>query len=215
MKPAFNKYIAEVIGTFCLVFAGTGAIIINQVTNGTVTHVGVCITWGLIVSAMIYTFGNTSGAHLNPAVTLSFWMVRLFKGVEVIPYLVSQAIGAFGASLVLKYLFPENEMLGGTQPAGDPMRSFVIEIILGFMLMLVVLFTSQGAKETGILAGLAIGGVVLIEALFAGPITGASMNPIRSLAPAVVSGHLENIWLYLAAPVIGMFAAGLTWRLMK
>lgn len=210
-----KKYVAEVLGTFALVFAGTGSIIINQETSGIVSHLGICITWGIIVSAMIYTFGNVSGTHINPAVTLTFWMVRLFPGKDVVPYLLSQTAGAFGATLVLKFLFPENEFLGGTQPNGAAMRSFILEIILGFMLMLVILFTSQGSKETGILAGLAIGGVVLIEAIFAGPISGASMNPIRSISPAIVSGHIENLWVYITAPLIGMFGAGIVWRVMK
>ena len=210
-----KKYLAEVIGTFVLMFAGTGAIIINQEANGVIGHLGICITWGIIVSGIIYTFGSTSGAHLNPAVTLTFWMVKLFKGKDVIPYILSQAIGAFAAILILKYLFPANEMLGGTQPKGTNMQSFILEIILGFILMIVILFTSQGSKETGILAGLAIGGVILIECIFAGPISGASMNPTRSLVPAIVSGHIENLWIYLTAPIIGMFSAGIVWSLMK
>ncbi len=210
-----KKYIAEFIATFILMFAGTGAIIVNQEIVGSIGHVGICVVWGLIVTAMIYTFGNISGAHMNPAVTLTFWMVKLFPGKDVIPYLISQLAGAFVASALLMYLFPANDFLGGTQPVGDTMRSFIIEIILGFMLMTVILFTSHGSKETGILAGLAIGGVILLTALFAGPISGASMNPTRSLTPAVVSGHMENIWLYLTAPVIGMFMAGISWRLLK
>jgi aquaporin NIP len=210
-----KKYFAEVLGTFALVFAGTGAIVVNQEVAGSIGHVGICITWGLIVSAMIYTFGNTSGAHLNPAVTLTFWMVKVFPGKQVFPYLISQLVGAFAASFLLKYLFPLNDFLGGTQPHGEPMQSFIIEVVLGCMLMLTILFTAHGAKETGILAGLAIGGVVLLEALFAGPITGASMNPTRSLAPAIVSGHPENIWVYLSAPLIGMFGAGIIWKCMK
>lgn len=210
-----KRYIAESIGTFILMFAGTGAIIVNQETNGTIGHLGICTTWGIIVSAMIYTFGTTSGAHFNPAVTLTFWMVKLFKGKEVIPYLISQAIGAFGATLLLTYLFPANEFLGGTLPKGDLMRSFILEIVLGFMLMLVILFTAHGSKEIGILAGLAIGGVIMITSIFAGPISGASMNPTRSLAPAIVSGHIEYLGIYITAPFIGMFCAGIVWSLMK
>ncbi len=211
-----RRYFAETIGTFILIFAGTGSVIVNHQTNGVLGLLGIAVTWGMVVSAMIYTFGNTSGAHLNPAVTLSFWMVKLFKGKDVIPYLVCQLIGAFAASLALKFLFPDETSLGETKPAGTPMQSFVLEIIMGFILMIVILFTSQGAKETGILAGLAIGGTILVLVLFGGPISGTSLNPTRSLAPAIVTGkHLEHLWIYLTAPFIGMFGAGIVWGVMK
>lgn len=210
-----KKYLAEIIGTFALVFCGTGAIIINQQTGGTVTHVGIAITFGLIVSAMIYTVGDISGAHLNPAVTLAFWVVKKFPSKELFPYFVSQAIGAFIASFVLKFLFPLNETLGSTLPSGAPVQSFVFEIILTFILVFVILHVAHGSKEQGMFAGMAIGSVVLLEALFAGPISGASMNPVRSLAPALVSGHFEHLWVYLTAPVTGALAAALTWKLSK
>ena len=210
-----KKYIAELLGTFCLIFSGTGAIIVHQETGGTVTHVGICIVFGLIVTAMIYAFGNISGAHINPAVTVSFWVAGLFPAKEILPYIISQTIGAFLATGLLRLMFPENEGLGGTYPSGSDMQSFVMEVVLTFMLMLVVLFTSQGSKEVGVLAGLAIGGVVLLEALFAGPISGASMNPIRSLAPAIVAGKTSQLWVYLAAPTIGALLATFTWNVMK
>lgn len=210
-----KKYLAEFLGTYILVFAGTGAIIVNQEIPGSVTHVGICMVWGIVVAAMIYTFGAVSGAHLNPAVSITFWLVKLFPINQLFPFIISQLAGAFAASITLHFLFPENEMLGSTQPSGIPIQSFIIEIILGFMLMITILFTAHGSKETGILAGLAIGGVVLLEALFAGPITGASMNPARSLAPAMISGHWENIWIYLSAPIIGMMIAGFIWKLMR
>lgn len=198
-----KKYIAEVIGTFALVFCGTGAIIIDQQTGGAVTHVGVAITFGLVVMAMIYALGEISGAHLNPAVTIAFAIARRFDAKLVLPYLISQLIGAFIASLILRFLFPENQFLGTTLPAGSAMQSFILEFILTFLLMLVILSVSHGSKEQGMFAGLAIGSVVLLEAMFAGPITGASMNPARSIAPAVISGHVEQIWIYIAAPVVG------------
>lgn len=210
-----KKYMAEVLGTFCLIFAGTGAIIINQQTGGTVSHVGVCIVWGLIVTAMIYTFGSVSGAHINPAVTVGFWVAGLFPGKQILPYIISQAIGAFLATGLLKFMFPESEGLGGTNPSGDVWQSFILELVMTFMLMLVILFTSQGSKEVGVLAGLAIGGVVLIEALFGGPISGASMNPVRSLSPAVLSGKMYNYWIYFSAPPIGALLATFTWKVMK
>jgi aquaporin Z len=210
-----KKYIAELIGTFALIFCGTGAIIIDQQTNGQVGHIGVAITFGLIVTAMIYAFGDKSGAHFNPAVTIAFSLANLFPKKQILPYIVSQIIGAFIASAILKLLFPTNLILGATIPAGSNLQSFVLEIVLTFILMLTILFTSQGSKETGPMAGLAIGGVVLLEAMFAGPICGASMNPVRSLSPAIVSGNVATLWIYLTAPVLGAVIATLVWRLIK
>lgn len=210
-----KKYIAEIIGTFALVFCGTGAIIINQETDGVITHPGIAITFGLIVSAMIYTIGDISGAHLNPAVTLAFWVARSFPGKEIVPYIISQAAGAFAASLTLKFLFPANDTLGATIPAGSPMQSFVLEVILTFILMFVILRVANGSKEQGMFAGLAIGGVVLLEAMFAGPICGASMNPIRSISPAITSGHTEHLWIYISAPVLGAMTAVGAWLILR
>ncbi|MDZ7878800.1 MAG: aquaporin [Saprospiraceae bacterium] len=210
-----KKYIAEFIGTFALVFCGTGAIVINQETNGAVSHVGVAITFGLIVMCMIYTFGEISGAQFNPAVTLGFALAGRFDKKEVLPYIGSQIAGAFLASLILKFLFPNNANLGATLPAGSQMQSFVLEIILTFLLMLVILNVSQGSKETGLFAGIAIGGTVLLEAMFAGPICGASMNPVRSLSPAIVSGNMTDLWVYIAAPILGAFLAVFTWKILK
>ncbi|MDB6020305.1 MAG: aqpZ2 2 [Pedosphaera sp.] len=202
-----KKYFAEMLGTFALVFAGTGAIVINETTGGTITHVGVALTFGLIVLAMIYTVGDISGAHLNPAVTLGFWAARRFPAASIPPYLASQCAGAFLASGLLRFLFPQNQMLGATQPAGSAMQSFVLEWVLTALLMFVILNVSTGAKEKSITAGIAVGAVIGLEALFAGPICGASMNPARSLAPALVSGHWQNLWIYLAAPVLGACSA--------
>jgi aquaporin Z len=210
-----RKYIAEIIGTFALVFCGTGAIIINQETNGVVGHIGIAITFGLIVTAMIYALGDISGAHLNPAVTIGFWLTKTFPGREMLPYIFSQAAGAFAASLTLKFLFPANETLGSTLPSGLPMQSFVLETILTFILMLVILQVAKGSKEQGMFAGIIIGGVVLLEAMFAGPISGASMNPIRSITPAVTSGHLEHLWVYISAPVLGAALAVGAWFALK
>ena len=165
-----KKYFAEFIGTFALVFCGTGAIIINQETNGVISHTGIAATFGLIVMCMIYTFGEISGAHLNPAVTIGFALSKKFDKKEVLPYISSQIIGAFVASFVLKLLFPLNQNLGATLPAGSQMQSFVLEIILTYFLMLVILNVSQGSKETGLFAGIAIGGMVLLEAMFAGSV---------------------------------------------
>ena len=198
-----KKFAAEAIGTFALVFAGTGAIVINQVSSGAVTHVGIALTFGLVVLAMIYSLGEVSGAHLNPAVTLGFCTAGRMSWSEALPYLASQCAGAFAASGLLRFLFPQNATLGATLPAGSAMQSFVLEAVLTAILMFTILSVSTGAKEKGITAGIAIGGIITLEALFAGPVSGASMNPARSLAPAVVSGHLDHLWVYLLAPVLG------------
>ncbi len=198
-----RRLAAELLGTFALVFAGTGAIVVNDVSGGTVTHVGIALTFGLIVLAMIYTLGHVSGCHLNPAVTLGFFAARRLDVRWVLPYIAAQCAGAILASLVLLSLFPNHATLGATLPAGAAGQSFVLEIVLTGMLMFVILGVSIGAKETGVLAGVAIGGVIALEALFAGPISGASMNPARSLAPALVSLQFDSLWIYLTAPVLG------------
>lgn len=210
-----RKYIAEIIGTFALIFCGTGAIIINQESGGAITHAGIAATFGLIVAAMIYTVGDISGAHLNPAVTIAFWVAKVFPAKEILPYIISQGIGAFLASFTLHYLFPANETLGATLPAGTAMQSFILELILTFLLMFTIIHVAKGSKEQGMFAGIAIGSVVLLEAMFAGPICGASMNPIRSLSPAVVSGHLEHLWVYLTAPTLGAVLAVLVWKVLR
>lgn len=202
-----KKYITEFIATFGLIFLGTGASISNEVTGGTLTHSGVAIVWGLVVMAMIYTFGDKSGAHMNPAVTIAFALQKVFPVKEVLPYISSQVAGAIAASAVLKLLFPTSLLLGATLPAGTATQSFVLEAFLTYFLMLTIVNVAQGAKEKGLFAGIAIGSVVLLEAMFAGPISGASMNPARSLAPAILSGHMEFIWIYLTAPLLGAFSA--------
>jgi aquaporin Z len=202
-QERFKKCIAEVLGTFCLVFSGTGAIVINDVSGGTVTHVGIALTFGLVVMAMIYAIGDVSRAHLNPAVTLGFWLSRRFPGRAVIPYLVGQVLGALLASALMRATFLSHATLGATKPAGPVLQSFMLEAVLTAMLMFVILAVSSGAKEKGLMAGIAVGGVIALEALFAGPICGASMNPARSLAPAVVSGNLTCLWIYLTAPPLG------------
>jgi aquaporin NIP len=198
-----KKLTAELFGTFALVFAGTGAVVINDISNGAVSHVGIALTFGLIVLAMIYALGDVSGAHLNPAVTIAFAIAGRFEWMMAIPYVASQTLGALAASVTLRMMFPQHPTLGLTAPAASEAQSFILETVLTLILMFVILSVSTGAKEKGITAGIAIAGTVALEALFAGPISGASMNPARSLAPALVSGHLEHIWIYLAAPVGG------------
>ena len=212
---AFRKFLAEFLGTFALIFAGTGAIVINAESGGAITHLGVALTFGLIVLAMIYTIGDVSGAHMNPAVTLAFAVAGMFPFASVLLYIAAQVSGALLASLTLHFLFPQNATLGATLPIGSPMQFFVLEFILSAILMFVILNVSHGAKEKGITAGIVVGAVIALEALFAGPICGASMNPARSLAPAIVSGHLEHLWIYLLAPVLGMLLAIPLYRLVR
>src|SRR5436190_1992679 len=198
-----KKLVSEFVGTFAMVFAGTGAITINDVSGGAVTHVGIALTFGLVVLAMIYAVGEVSGAHLNPAITAGFWLAGRFSGRAVLPFIVAQTLGALMASATLRLLFPQHPTLGTTLPAGSELQSFVLEFVLTFLLMFVILNVSTGPKEKGITAGIAVGAVIGLEAMFAGKICGASMNPARSLAPAIISGHFEHLWLYLAAPVLG------------
>jgi len=187
----------------------------NTLTQNTlVTHPGVAITWGLIVMAMIYAFGDISGAHFNPAVTVGFAVAKKFSWNEVPKYIVAQFVGAFAASLVLLFLFPESD-LGATLPTIGPLKVFVIELLLSFFLMVVIINVSTGSKEIGPIAGIAVGSVILLEAMFAGPLTKASMNPIRSLAPALASGNFTHLWVYLTAPFIGMFLAVFSCKLVK
>ena len=186
-----KRYIAEFIGTFTLIFCGTGAMTINEVTGGEVTHVGIGITWGFVVIA------------------------KKFAWKEVPKYIVAQVLGAFAASLILLALFPDSELLGSTIPKVDVWRAFVLELLLTFFLMVTIINVSTGSKEIGTTAAIAIGGVVMIEALFAGPITNASMNPARSLAPNIISGNIQHLWLYMVAPVLGALLAVVSCKLVK
>ena len=202
-----KRLLAEFLGTFTLVFAGTGAIVINQASGGVIGHAGIALVFGLVVLAMIYTFGDVSGAHFNPAVTIGFAVAGRLPWRDVPGYAAAQLGGAFAASGLLKILFPASATLGATLPAGSATQSFILETILTAILMLVILSVSTGAKEKGITAGIAIGAVIALEAMFAGPICGASMNPARSLAPAMVSGNYQFIWLYPLATLLGAMIA--------
>jgi len=179
----------------------------NGVSGGAVTHVGIALTFGLVVMALIYTYGDVSGAHLNPAVTVAFAVAGRFGWREVPGYVLAQVLGALAASGMLKVLFPEQANLGATLPSGSVGQSFWLEVILTAILMMTVLSVSTGAKEKGVTAAIAIGGVVGLEALFAGPICGASMNPARSLGPALMSGQTQHLWVYLVATTLGAVLA--------
>jgi aquaporin NIP len=167
-----KKLIAEFLGTFALVFAGTGAIVIDNITGGSVSHVGVALSFGLIVLVMIYSLGDISGAHINPAVTIGFWVARRFESNRVLPYIASQCAGAFAASAILRLLFPTDATLGATILASSTVQSFFLELILTALLMFVILGVSTGAREKGITAGIAVGAVIGLEAMLAGPICG-------------------------------------------
>lgn len=217
-----TKLFAEFVGTFILVFAGTGAAVFNHLRNGEITHPGIALVFGLVVLAMAYTFGDVSGAHINPAVTIGFAVAKRFAWREVPGYIMAQCLGALAASGLLLALFPEGSAVnfGATTPfkpeyAG---QCFVLEIWLTWALMLVILHVSTGAKEKGITAGIAVGAVIALEALFAGPICGASMNPARSLAPALVTNSpvtLGSLWIYIAGPILGALLAIPTFALTR
>jgi aquaporin Z len=199
-----RKILSEFLGTFGLVFTGCGAVVVNDLTGGVIGHLGINIVFGLAVMAMVYSFGDVSGAHINPAVTIAFWLSGRFPLKEVGPYIIAQCIGSIVACALLWYLFPDDSTyLGATLVSGTIMQSFVLEVIITFLLMLIIIMVATGSKEVGTLAGIAIGAAVTLLALVGGPISGASMNPARSLGPALISGHLENIWLYFVAPIIG------------
>jgi aquaporin NIP len=211
-----KKYWAELFGTYILVFVGTGAIMINEITGGAVSHLGVGLSFGLVVMAMIYAIGDISGAHINPAVTLAFSVAKRFPKNQILPYISFQLVGAILASASLYFMFPEANTMGETLPLkGNWLQSFMLELVLTFILMFVVLNVSTGAKEKGVTAALAIGGVVAFEATFAGPISGASMNPARSIAPALLSGDLTHLWLYVVATTLGAVLAVYSCRLVQ
>lgn len=207
---------AEFLGTYALVFFGTGAIIINQVSNGSLGHLGIAAAFGIVVTVMIYSFGSISGAHINPAVSWAFYSVE--KGIhsskQLGVYMFAQLMGGLVASGSLFLLFPNSPTMGQTNPSGTIIQSFLLEIILTFFLMLVILLVSQNQKTKSYTA-IAVGAIVFLEALVAGPICGASMNPVRSLAPALFAADLEHLWLYISAPIIGSLLAGRVWKLFN
>jgi aquaporin NIP len=215
INAMFNRLIGEFLGTFGLVFCGTGAIVINQQSGGVITHLGIAITFGLIVMAMILSFGHISGAHINPAVTIALCVSKRFKWQHIAPYIIAQLGGALLASYILHDLFPTNELLGATIPSGSEVQSYVLEVILTFLLMIVILTSTQKKDHSLIGPALAIGGTVGLEALFAGPICGASMNPARSLSPAIISGHYRSLWIYILGPILGALVGSFVFAILK
>jgi len=199
-----RELVAEFIGTFALVFAGTGAVMVNTLTGGALTHLGISVVFGSVVAAMIYALGHISDAHFNPAVTLAFWSSGFLQRRRVLPYIVSQLLGAVLASMLLAVSLGQIANLGATQPlAGNWQQSFILETILTFILVTVILGSGLDRRAHDGFAGLAIGLTVGLEAAFMGPITGASMNPARSFSPALMSGLWEHQWLYWVAPILG------------
>lgn len=206
-----KKYIAEFIGTFALVFCGTGAIILDQQTGGSLGLVGIAFAFGIIVTAMIYVFGTISGTHINPSVTIALTIGKLTSIKEASFYIMAQILGALAASGLLRIIFPQSLTLGATIPAGELLQSFSLEFILTFFLMLTILSVTS-KKEFSNMAGLIIGLVVTGIILIAGPISGGSFNPARSLAPAIVSGNLTSLWIYITAPTLGAILAVFLWK---
>ena len=215
MLPSpWRQLLAEFLGTFCLVFAGTGAIVVNDFSQGAITHFGIATAFGLVVFAMIYAVGEISGSHLNPAVSIGLWVAGKFDARHLTGYILAQCAGAVMASLVLHGVFPDHRTLGMTLPAAGQTSAFLFEIILTWMLMLVILNVTHPTHPHRSFAGFIIGAFVGLEALFGGPVSGASMNPARSLGPALVVGNMLDLWIYLIAPVIGSIGAVFIHRLL-
>lgn len=211
----FRKIGAEMVGTFALVFAGCGAVMVNQLSGGAVSHVGVGLAFGLVIMVMIYATGHISGAHFNPAVTIAFASVGRFPWRQVPGYVLGQSVAALLAALALRAVLGMVSDLGTTTPSGSSAQSLVLEFVLTFFLMFVITAVATDSRAVGSAAGWAIGGTVALEAIFAGPISGASMNPARSLGPALISGQLQHLWLYLVGPFGGAITGAAVYRLVR
>jgi MIP family channel proteins len=205
---------AEAIGTFALLFAGCGAIMVDA-TGGQLGHLGIALTFGLVIMVGVYAVGHISGAHFNPAVTFAFALGRHFPWRRAGGYWGAQLAGAFAAALLLRASLGDVAEVGTTQPSGSQGQAFLWELILTFFLMFVIMAVATDTRAIGEAAAIAIGGTIALDALFGGPVTGASMNPARSIAPAVVSGNLHALWLYVAAPVLGASLGALAYQLVR
>jgi aquaporin NIP len=206
--------VAELIGTFALVFAGAGAIMVDDKTHA-VGHVGVAITFGLVIMVMIYAVGHVSGAHFNPAVSFAFALTRHFSWTKLLGYWVAQGSGALIAAAILRGSLGNRAHIGATLPTGSQSQAFLWEAILTFFLMFVILSVATDTRAVGEAAAIAIGGTVGLDAMFGGPITGASMNPARSLGPALVSGDLHALWIYLLAPLVGAAVGAFAYQFVR
>ena len=205
---------AEFVGTFTLVFAGCGAIMVDAKTHA-LGHVGVAISFGLVIMVMIYAVGHISGAHFNPAVSFAFALSRHFPWPRALGYWTAQLLGAVAAAALLRGSLGDLAHLGATLPAGSQGQSFLWELVLSFFLMFVIMAVATDTRAVGEAAAIAIGGTVGLDAMFGGPISGASMNPARSLGPAIVSGDLHAIWIYILAPPLGTALAALTYQFIR
>ena len=205
--PVVRASFAEFVGTFILVFVGISAIMVNEISGGVLGLLGIAAAFGLAVSTMIYSIGDISGAHINPAVTVAFWAAGRFPASRVGLYLIAQFLGGIIAAALALLFFGNVADLGTTQPSVGTIEALGLEIVLTFILMFVIISVVTGAKEKGIMAGLAIGGAVVLDIMFGGPTTGASMNPARSLGPALLSGNLQALWLYFVGPFVGALVA--------
>lgn len=206
--------LAEAIGTFALVFAGCGAIMVDQKTHQ-LGHVGVAITFGLVIMFGIYAVGHISGAHFNPAVTFGFALSRHFPWTRAGAYWAAQLVGALTAAALLRGSLGNRADIGATLPSGSQGQAFLWELILTFFLMLVIMSVATDTRAVGEAAAIAIGGTVGLDAMFGGPITGASMNPARSIGPALVSGNLHALWVYIAAPLVGAALGALAYQFIR
>ena len=214
MADELRRLVAEAVGTFALVFAGCGAIMVDSDT-GALGHVGVAISFGLVIMVMIYAVGHISGAHFNPAVTLGFALTRHFPLPRVGLYWAAQMAGALVAALLLRASLGNVAGVGVTLPSGSDGQAFLWEAVLSFFLMFVIMAAATDTRAVGEAAAIAIGGTVGLDAMFGGPVTGASMNPARSLGPAIASGELSSIWVYLAAPLLGAAAAAFVYQFLR
>jgi aquaporin NIP len=209
-----RSLVAEAIGTFALVFAGCGAVMVDSTTHA-LGHVGVALTFGLVIMAGIYAVGHISGAHFNAAVTFAFALTRHFPWPKALLYWVSQLAGALAAAALLRASLGDVAHVGATLPAGSQGQSFVWELVMSALLMFVILAVATDTRAVGEAAAIAVGGTIGLDAMFGGPVSGASMNPIRSLAPALVSGDLHALWVYLLAPVLGTSLGGLAYQFVR
>ncbi len=216
LTNCWREALAEGIGTFILVFAGTGAVMTNSISNGAVTHLGISFVFGAVVAALIYSMGHLSGAHFNPSVTLAFWTSGVFPTKRVLPYILAQCVGAIAASTLLLLSLGNIAKLGATLPLNNNwLQSLILETVLTFILMLIILGSGLDRRAHIGFAGLAIGLTVGLEAACMGQITGASMNPVRSLAPALVGGNMQHQWVYWFAPILGAQLAVIVYRLLS